>query len=160
MTPEKGDMDDETMKKFAEMFKDFDFGDMLEGDCTCTFKGAHDEGGVRVAEIAIEIQVSATMDLSELLEKAIRAALEQGGASEKVDVTLDTADFNLDYEGKGTLLWSLDAGRMHSFQVSGESTFDIDLSVGVEDKAGGESHDLDASLELSGALREEVATKE
>jgi hypothetical protein len=160
MIPEKGDMDDEAMEKFEEMFKDFDFGDMLEGDCTCTFKGAHEEGGVRVAEIAIEIEVSATMDLSELLEKAIRAAIEEGGAEEKVDVSLDTADFNLDFQGKGTLLWSLGAGRVHSFQISGESTIDIDLSVGVEDKAGGESHDLDASLELTGSMHEEVAAKE
>ena len=158
MLPENGEMDDETMQRFEEIFSDFELGDVLEGECTCTFKGARDEDGVRVAEIAIEIEVSATMDLSELLDKAIRAAIEQSGAEEMVDVTLDTADFNLDFEGKGTLLWNLAAGRMHSFQVNGDATMDIDLSIGLE--AEGESHELDASLELSGSMHEDVAAKE
>jgi len=160
MLPENGDVDDETMQRFEEIFGGLgqEFGDQLEGECACTFKGARDEDGVRVAEIAIEIEVSATMDLTEPLDKAIRAAIEQGGAGDMVDVTLDTADFNLDFEGKGTLLWNLGAGRIHSFQVSGDSTMDIDLAVSVE--AEGESHELDASLELSGSMREDVVAKE
>jgi hypothetical protein len=160
MLPEDGDMDEEAMKQFEEIFGNFDeeFGDLLEGECKCTFKGARDEGGVRVAEVEIEIEVSATLDLTELLDKAIRAAIEQSGAEEMVEVTLDTADFNLDFAGKGALLWNLGAGRMHSFQVDGEATMDIDLSVSVQ--AEGEGHELDASLELSGSMREEVAAKE
>lgn len=160
MMPENSDMDEEAMKRFEEIFDGFgdDFGDQLEGACTCTFKGTRDEEGVRVAEIAIEIEVSATLDLTEPLGKAIRAAIEEGGAEEMVDVSLDTADFNLDFEGKGTLLWNLGAGRMHSFQVDGEATMDIDLSVKVE--AEGESHELDASLELTGSMREDVSAKE
>jgi hypothetical protein len=158
--PEDADFDQETMKKFEELFSDFgeELGELLEGECTCTFKGARDEDGVNVAEIAIDLEVATTLDLSEFLDDFIRTAIEQGGAEEMVKVTLDTADFNLDFGGKGTLLWNLGAGRVHSFQLSGDATMDIDIAVSVQ--AEGESHEADASLELSGSMHQDVTTKE
>ncbi len=160
MLPEDMEIDEEAMKTFGEIFNGFGetFSDLLEGSCTCTFKGTREEGGVRVAEIAIELEVATTLDLSEFLDKAFRAGIEQSGVGDKVNFTLDTADFNLDFEGTGTLLWNLAAGRMHSFQLAGDASMDIDLAVSVE--AEGESHELDASLELVGSMREEVVTKE
>lgn len=160
MLPADTELDEEAMQKFEELFSGFgeEFGDLLEGECTCTFKGARDEGGVRVAEIAIDLEVATTLDLSEFLDEFIRTAIEQSGAEEMVQVTLDTADFNLDFEGKGTLLWNLGAGRVHSFQMSGDATMDIDIAVSVE--AEGESHEVDASLELSGSMHEDLAVKE
>jgi len=160
MLPEETDLDEEALRKFEELFSGFgeELGDMLEGECTCTFKGARDEGGVRVAEIAIELEVATTLDLTEFLDEVIRTAIEQGGAGEMVEVTLDTADFSLDFEGQGTLLWNLGAGRMHSFQISGEATMDFDLAVSLE--AEGESHEVDASLELAGSMHQDVVAKE
>jgi hypothetical protein len=160
MLPENMEVDEEAMKTFGEIFNGFgeEFGELLEGTCTCTFKGTREEGGARLAEIAIELQVATTLDLSEFLDKAFRTAIEQSGAGDKVNFTLDTADFNLDFEGTGTLLWNLAAGRVHSFQLAGDATMDIDLSVSVE--AEGENHELDASLELAGSMHEEVVAKE
>jgi hypothetical protein len=161
MQPENmPDVDPATMEMFEEMFGDLgdDFGDLLEGECTCTYKGTREENGARVAEIAIEIDVAATVDLAEVLEKAIRAAIEMQGEGIEVDLSLDQADLNLDFEGSATLLWDLKAGRLHSFQLGGDATIGLDLAVSME--AEGESHGVDASFELSGELRQEVVTKE
>jgi hypothetical protein len=155
MLPEGIDVDMKSMEAFEELLE---FEDLLEGECKCTFKGVREENGARVAEIAVELEVGTTQDLSEFLEEVIHTAIEASGADEAVDLTVDTADFNLDFEGTGVLLWDLGAGRVHSFQISGDATVDIDLAVSVE--AQGESHDLDASLELLGTLSEEVAVKE
>jgi len=152
--------DDGSLDKFKEIFGNFgeEFGELLEGECKCTFKGARDENGVRVAEIAIALDAAATVDLTEMLNKVIQAAIEESGAGEMVQFTLDTADLNLDFEGEGTLLWNLKAGRMQSFQLAGDATIEMDLAVGVE--AQGQSQNVDASLKLTGTMHEEVTTKE
>jgi len=158
--PEGIDVDPASVKMFEELFAGFgeELEDLLEGECRCTYKGVQEEDGARIAEIAIDLEVATNLDLTEILDKAIRMALEQQGAGDMVEVSLDTADLNLDYEGTGTLLWDLRSARVHSFQVSGDVTIDMDLSVSVE--AEGESQSIDASFEMSGQMREEVATKE
>lgn len=160
MTPEGMDVDEDDLKMFEELFGDFgeEFGDLLEGECTCTYKGTREEDGVRVAEIDIALEVAASLDLSDLLEKVIHSALEESGVNEMVEFTLDTADVSLDFEGAGTLLWSVGAGRMHSFELNGDMTFGMDLSVGIE--VEGESQGVDASLEFSGSMRQVVSTTE
>lgn len=160
LLPTDAQMDEEGMKVFEEIFAGFgeEIADLLDGACTCTYKGAREEGGARLAEIAIELEVATTLDLSEVLDKAIRAAIDQSGAGEMVEFTLDTADLNLDFDGAGTLLWDLGAGRVHSFQLVGDTTVGLDLSVGIE--AEGESQQMDAEVELSGSMRHELSTKE
>lgn len=158
MMPEGMEVDQETLKMFEELFGNFELGDLLEGECSCTYKGARDEDGVRLAEIAIEVEVSTTLDLAEVLNKAIRVALEQQGVEDAVDFSLDKADLNLDFEGSGVLLWNLGAGRLHGFQLGGDATIDMDLAVSVE--AEGQSQGVDASMVLSGSMHEEVTVKE
>lgn len=160
MAPEGMDIDQDSIKMFEEMFGDFgkEFGDLLEGECKCTYRGMIEEGEAHLAEIAIEVEVSATVDLTELLNKVIHKALDESGVDAEVDFSLDTADLSIDFEGSGTLLWNPAAGRFHSFQLGGDATFGFDLAVGVE--AEGESQKLDASLELSGSLRNEASVEE
>lgn len=152
--------DEDGMKMFEEIFGNFgdELGDLLDGECKCTYKGAREEGGVKMAEIAIELEVATTLDLSELLDKVIRAAIDQSGAGDMVEFSLETADLSLDFEGTGTLLWDLGAGRAHSFQLAGDANIGMDLDVSIE--AEGESQNMDAELELSGSMRHELATKE
>jgi hypothetical protein len=158
--PEGMEVDEEAMKMFEEIFGDFgaDLGDLLEGECKCTFKGAREEGAARVAEIEIELEVAASLDLASLLEKAIRAAIEQQGVGESFDLSIDTADLNFDFEGSGTLLWDLGANRVHSLQIGGDVTIDMDFGVSVE--VEGESQKVDASIGMSGSLRQDVTTAE
>lgn len=162
MLPEGVDVEQgqEALEMFEEFFGDFgdELGDLFEGECTCTFKGAEEQGGVRLGEIAIELEVAANLDLSEFLDRVIRAAAAREGAEGQFDLSIDTADLNLDFEGNGTLLWNLSAGRMHSFQMSGDVTIGMDLAVSFE--VEGSSQDVEASLELSGSMSQEIATKE
>ncbi|NOT31124.1 MAG: hypothetical protein HOP15_11805 [Planctomycetes bacterium] len=162
MLPEGVDAEQgqEAVEMFEELFGDFgdEFADLLEGECTCTFKGAEEQDGVRLGEIAIELEVAANLDLSEFLDKVIRAAVAKEGVEGQFDFSIDTADLNLDFEGNGTLLWNLSAGRMHSFQLSGDVTIDMDLAVSFEVEDA--SQDVEASLELSGSLSQEIATRE
>jgi len=160
LEPEGQEVNEDAKKMFEGIFEDFGkkLGDLLEGECKCTFKGTQGEGDARVAEIAIEVKVATTLDLAEVLDKAIRAVLEQQDVGAKVDLSLETADLNFDFDGSGTLLWNLSAGRLQSFQLGGDITVDMDLALTVD--AEGEHHKLDASFEMSGTLHEEVATKE
>ena len=159
MLPEDMEMDQEAMDKFSEMFKGFaeKYADQLEGKCVCTYKGMREEGDVRVAEIVIELEVAATLDLTEMLSQAIQAAIEQNEQGMDVKFSFDSADLNVDFEGAGTLLWNPSAGVVHSFQVGGDVTFGVDVAFSVD--AMGESQDVDASLEMSGSMDYALATK-
>lgn len=160
LQPEGMEVDEESVKMFEDLFGDLgqELGDLLEGECKCTYKGTQDQDGLRLAEIAIEVEVATSIDLAPLLDKGIRSVIEQQGAGDSVDFSIETADLSFDFDGSGTLLWDLAAGRLHSFQLNGDVTVDMDFALRVE--VQGESQALDASLEMSGSLREEVATKE
>jgi hypothetical protein len=158
--PEDMTIDDGAHEKFEELFGGFGerFADLLEGDCTCTYKGTREEDGTRVAEIEIDLAIGTTIDLSEMLDELIRTALEDGGMGEMIQFSIDGADLNLDFDGEGTLLWSLAAGRARAFHLSGDAIVGMDMVVGVE--VEGESQDVDASVEFSGSVLHELVTSE
>jgi hypothetical protein len=154
--PEDAELDAEQMEMFEEMFSGFgqDFADLLEGECNCTFRSVREEGDSRLAEIAIQIEIASTVDLTELLEEVIQKASEFAG--EMPDLSIDTADLNLDYEGEGVLLWDLEAGHMYSLEINGDAEMALDFSISLE--VEGEQHAMEATLELSGSVRQEVET--
>jgi len=159
LKPEGLDLDEEGMEMMKQIFSDFgeDFSELIEGECTCTFAGSREEEGVRLAEITVAIEAASTFDLTEMIAKILESAVQSSGV-EMPNISLDTADLNLDFDGGGTLLWDLEAGRLHSFQLQGDVTIDLDLAVSLE--VEGESHALDASFEMSGSMSEEYGTKE
>jgi hypothetical protein len=77
---------------------------------------------------------------------------------EMIQFSIDGADLNLDFDGEGTLLWSLAAGRARAFHLSGDAIVGMDMVVGVE--VEGESQDVDASVEFSGSVLHELVTSE
>jgi hypothetical protein len=160
LLPEDMDFDAQDLEVFEELFEELagSLGELLEGECKCTYKGTREEGGVQSAEVAIELEIAVTLDLSAFLDKVIRTAIDESGAGEEVSFSIDTADLNLDFEGEGTLLWNLGAGRMQSFQITGDFNAGIDLALSVDVEDG--SQEIDASLEFSGSLRQEVETGE
>ncbi len=159
LVPQNADLDLENMDMFEEVFANFgqEFADLLDGDCTCTFRGIREEEGTRLAEIGVEVDVASSVDLTELLDQVIEKAVQVAGG-EAIDMSIETADLNLDFEGEGTLLWNLQAGHLHSFQISGDAKVAFDFSISVE--AEGECHDMEASLEASGSISQEVETGE
>ncbi len=158
LMPENMDIDTESLEGLEDLFRNLgeDMGDLLEGSCTCTFRGVQEEDGSRLAEIGVEIELACTIGLSEVIEQVMAKVGEMGG--EVPELSVDTADLNIDFEGEGTLLWNLQAGHVHSCQLSGDATVNVNLALGVE--AEGEEHDLQAAFEASGSLSSEVATSE
>ncbi len=152
-------IDEEDMEFFEELFgggMHENFDELFDGECTCTFVGTREEKGARVAEITIELEVASTLDLSDMLLKVIGRLGEMEG--EMPELSIETADLNLDFEGQGSLLWDVAAGRMHSFHVSGDAqiAFDIAMSVDMQ----GESHAFEGSLEMSGTYEQGAETGE
>jgi hypothetical protein len=160
LMPEDMEVDQDAMDRLTEIFEGFaaKYADQLEGECKCTYKGLREEGGANVAEIAIELEVAATLDLTEVFSEIIRASIEESGAGDQVQFSFDSADLSVDFEGSGTLLWNPSTGLPHSFQLSGDVTFGIDMALGIE--AMGESQDVDASVELSGSVTHTVSSKQ
>lgn len=160
LMPEGEHADPEAMEMFEGFMDSFGttFGDLLEGQCVCTFKGVREEAGTRVGEVEIALEITGSMDLRELLNQLIESAMAEAPAEIDVDVDIGTADLSLDYEGAGTLLWNLEAGRLHSFSLDGEVSFAVKLAASID--AMGENHSIDAALEMSGEMLNEVAIQE
>ena len=160
LMPEGEAADPEAMEMFAGLMDSLgtSFGEMLEGQCVCTYKGTREEGGTKVGEIELAIEITGALDLRELMNQFIETAMANAPAEIEVDFDIGTADLSLDYEGTGTFLWNLEAGRVHSFSLDGEVGFGLKLAASIE--AMGESHSIDASAEMSGEMTNEVATKE
>jgi len=160
LQPDGMEADEEGLKVIEELMAGFgdELEEQLEGECRCTFKGVREEDGLRLGEIAIDIEVATTVELSRFLETIIEKGIEESGAGDMIQFNLDAADLSVDYEGSGTLLWDLAAGRVHSFHISGDATLGVDIVVNIE--AQGESQDIDASMEFSGSLEQTLTAKE
>jgi hypothetical protein len=160
LMPEGEAMDPEGMEMFAGVMDSFGstFGEMLEGQCVCTYKGAREEGGAKLGEIELAIEVTGTLDLRELMNQLIETAMSEAPTDVEVDFDIGTADLSVDYEGTGTFLWNLEAGRLHSFSLDGEVGFGVKLAASIE--AMGESHRADVSAEMTGEMTNEVVTEE
>ncbi|MEQ1893750.1 MAG: hypothetical protein ABL998_14495 [Planctomycetota bacterium] len=160
LMPEGEAADPETMEMFAGLMDSFGttLGEMLEGQCVCTYKGVREEGGTKVGEVEVAIEITGALDLRELINQFIDTALAQAPAEVDIEVDLGTADLSLDYEGAGTILWNLEAGRVQSFILTGEVSFGMKLAASLD--AMGESHSIDAAFEMSGEMTNEVTTQE
>ena len=158
LMPEDAELDDSDFDFLEEIGEDFreKMKDLFQGECNCMFTGIREESGVRLGEIAIQIEVASTLDLTEILTELITKLAEFGG--EMPEFSIDTADLNLDYDGEGILLWNIEGGRAHSFTLSGDAQIAFDISASVE--AEGESHAFEASLEMSGGYEQALETGE
>ena len=66
----------------------------------------------------------------------------------EVALVIDEATVNVSIEGEGTLAWDLEAGHLSSFDMTSE--FEVLVDVYIEADVMGESHELEASVELLG----------
>jgi hypothetical protein len=78
----------------------------------------------------------------------VLAVLEAQEMPMEVDVSFDSARLNLTFDGKGELLWNLAGGVLHAFDMGADVELVADIDVAVD--AGGESHEMQAEVELIG----------
>ena len=126
--------------------------DSVEGSASARYAGAVEEDGRELAEIALEVDLTAG---GEPLDTFLRLANEiESGFVE------DASEFSMEYaiEGEGRLLWDLEAGRLHSLELEGEST--AELLFVLEPDFGGESMTFELEISLVGTTRIEVTSEE
>ena len=106
---------------------DQDISDSLDGEIECEFQGFREEDDVRLAVIAVTIDLTGTGDTEEALEIDDNEQVS-GGVQHRI-VTIET-------ELEGELLWDVAAGHMASFHVVGESSVEMDEGVKLELTSG------------------------
>lgn len=97
------------------------------GDVTAKLESIKDG----VATIEVEMELDVTSDQTDVIDALLGDALPEGAAAE-----IAKADYAMKLEGKGTLLWDLEAYVARSFNF--EAEVDVDLSIGVEVDMGGD----------------------
>lgn len=111
---------------------------------SCEYQGERDEGGVQVGVIAVTLTGEGDLDL----EPVVRAAMDAQELPIEVDISFDTATLSISFEGKGELLWNLERGVLHAFDMGADVELVADLDLGID--AEGESHEMQAEAELLG----------
>lgn len=102
------------------------FDEGVDGSGTGKLKEIRDVDGIRVAVIEIEFDVSGSADLSEAMEEGMK---NNDDLPAGVDMAIDRMEMAMTYEGSGELLWNLDAGHVHSLDMEGEVTTEMDMAM-------------------------------
>ncbi len=119
---EEEDEDEDEEDMMEELIEEA--GEQVDGDFTATFVGFREEDEVRVAEIRLEADVSGTAEGSADID-------EEGPDGTNIEGTQELA-VELNNVLTGTLLWNVDAGRMHSLEASTELTIQNNISASLD----------------------------
>ena len=130
------------LEKFRDEFK-----------ATCEYAGQREVGGHKVAAIKIKLDVNGSIDIAELVRKAIGA---QAGA-EQIELKIDDASLKLGVKGEGELLWDTSGGHAHAFDMNADIEFAAKLAMSV--KAEGRNVTVDGGAELLGKSHWTMALK-
>lgn len=146
--------EEEDAEEMAELFREEMEGQLTDafGEFTieCTYTGSREMDGVTVGAIKFEFEGESSLDLSDLMQSVID--LQAGDQGVEADVS---ATMSMEFEGKGTMLWNLKAGHVHSFEMNGDVTLFADLEGDID--VMGESHSMELSAEISGEANWEMA---
>lgn len=153
--PASSDVDEEGMDEIQSLFEstlEEQLGDSFEDFAIqCTYKGSSEDEGVNVGAIEFRFEGDMEMDMSDMIQEVI--SMQAGDAD--FDASM-TALIMGEFEGEGTLLWNLDAGHMHAFEMEGDLVLTLDVEGDID--AMGESHSLEMSLEASGELAYDMSS--
>jgi len=105
---------------------DDEISESLDGDIECEFKGFREEDDVRVAVIAVTIELTGEGDLESELEVE----------DEHLTSATQTRTVSIDTELEGELLWDVAAGHMVSFSAVGETTVEMNEGLVLEIDTG------------------------
>ena len=114
----------------------------LSGTVRATYTGAKELDGLRIAEIALEIEASSGLDPTEGFRPVIEGGIDP-------DIPFDYAhEVRTVLQGRGTLQWNLEDGRLHNLSWKADAFLEerIYLATAFEDPRTGKERTLDASL--------------
>jgi hypothetical protein len=159
LLPQDQEIDEEAMEMFSEVGSEFaeKFGDLLKGECSCSFKAMREEAGHKLAEIEIRLKIDTSTSIADLVTEIVDRIAEEAGENAD-EVSIDRADIKIKFDGEGLLLWDLGAGHARSFELNGECELGGDFAITGND--GGEDHAADFSLSLSGSFDQKVSIED
>jgi len=121
---------------------------------TCEYKGRRDEDGVDAGVIAITIEGKGDLDLKPMIEAIISEKMPAGA---EVQVDISKATLGLSMTGKGELLWNVASGHVLAVDQSADFTVDVGFDASVD--AQGQSHTIEAQVELPGKFASKMSLK-
>lgn len=140
----KGPDDDEVSQVLANELEP-QLLKVLEGfKIACEYKGEREEAGAKVGVIGVDMVGEGELDL----EPVIRAVMDSQEMPVEVDLSFDAASLGISFSGKGELLWNVERGLLHAFDLGSDIELAVDLDMGVD--AEGQSHEMQAEVELLG----------
>lgn len=92
----------------------------LDGKVIVTYAGSREVDGVNLASFDIEVEAEGVQDIGETLQDQ---AEESGMPATEYDI----AELERSYEGEGKLVWNLDTGTVHSFDLELETASALEL---------------------------------
>lgn len=144
----ESDTDGNEMAEFAKTTIIPQIEKMIEGiQAKCEFAGQREEGGVTLGVIKFEIALDESMDLSELIQKAV----EMQAPEMEIEMSIDEASLAVKATGKGELLWNIAEGHAHSFNLDTEMTVEMVITMSID--AGGQQVDVDGSADMTGTVK-------
>ena len=142
------DTDGDEMAEFAKSTIIPQIEKMIQGiQAKCEFAGKRDLDGVEVGVIKFEIALDESMDLSELIQKAV----ELQAPEMEIEMSIDEASLAVKATGKGELLWNLAAGHAQAFDLDTDLAVEIVLTMSID--AQGQTVDMDGSADMSGTVK-------
>jgi hypothetical protein len=118
---------------------------------TCEYQGEREIDGRRVGAISVAMSGDGLVDLAAVILQAVGV---DGGEME-IDIDVEVAEMSMSVEAEGEMLWDLESGHLHAFQMSGDMEFLVEVSIAAD--FGGDSHYADADAELLGEATWKVA---
>lgn len=145
---------DEIFERLSDMFDPSSLGSMLRGKHEVTFVGTRELDGRAMGVLAVDIDLTADMDLASMLGDLSSLI---GDADLPIDIRLDVARMGGELRLKGEALWDLAAGHVHGATFEGDMGLEVELRASIE--FFGESQSIEAELLMSGLLRSELTTE-
>ena len=121
------------------------FEDTLDGDASGKLVEIRDADGVKVAVIELEFDVTGSADLTEMVAESMQNNDELPPG---VSMDVDRMEMAMTYEAKGELLWNLDAGHVHSLEIEGDATTEMDMGMTIN----GQSMEISMDMAMAGKV--------
>lgn len=127
------------------------FQDTLEGDASGKLVEIRDADGVKVAVIELEFDVTGSADLTEMVAESMQNNDELPPG---VSMDVDRMEMAMTYEAKGELLWNLDAGHVHSLEIEGDATTEMDMGMTINGEM-----EISMDMAMAGKVTTTVTTE-
>lgn len=125
----------------------------LEGTVTLEYLGLRKVEGVQLAAMSIQVDVSESVDMTEFVtaqQEATPDDVPEGMMVPDISFMVEETD----REGEGLLLWNVEAGRLHSLELSLDVT--QTHTVGMVMDFGGTEQEMEQIMEMEGTEEFEV----